>query len=138
VSGLIQKAFIKRYIAVAVLCALCMLMMGGRLVDLQIIHGEEYRSQTEKKVFRTTVVQAPRGEILDRYGRPLVTNRMGFTVQIDKMTMGTTTERPDPDLASSSTREGKSIPIRLPVGNPPFAFTCDNAKPRGPRRQRDS
>ena len=55
----------------------------GRLYFLQIVSGEEYLERSTKRTSRTVTVTAPRGEILDRYGRPLVTNRMSFSVIFD-------------------------------------------------------
>lgn len=51
-----------------------------RLFSLQVVKGENYKQQSEKRLMRSVPVKAPRGEILDRYGRPLVSNRMGFSV----------------------------------------------------------
>ena len=43
----------------------------------------EYRNSLGR-VYKTMPVKAPRGDILDRYGRPLATNKMGFSIQIQK------------------------------------------------------
>ncbi|MBC7765180.1 MAG: penicillin-binding protein 2 [Hyphomonadaceae bacterium] len=51
---------------------------------MQLVKGEAYRVMSEKRGMKSIEMKAPRGEIFDRYGRPLVTNRMGFTVQIQK------------------------------------------------------
>jgi len=57
----------------------------GRLFYLQIVEGENYRSVSDSRLARNVPIKAPRGEILDRYGRPLVTNRVGHTVAIAKI-----------------------------------------------------
>ena len=49
-----------------------------KLYDLQIINGESYREQSEKRLVREVDVEAPRGEIYDRYGKLLVTNEIGY------------------------------------------------------------
>ena len=59
-------------------------MIICRLVDLQIINGDEYYTKAQNRLLNTQVVSAPRGEILDRYGRALVTNTTGFAVEITK------------------------------------------------------
>lgn len=56
-----------------------------RLFYLQIIEGENYRAISDSRLARNIPIKAPRGEILDRYGRPLVTNRVGHTVAIAKI-----------------------------------------------------
>lgn len=51
-----------------------------RLMNFQLVNGKANRTQAEKTVQTTDTVTAARGEILDRYGRPLATNRVGYTV----------------------------------------------------------
>ncbi len=58
----------------------------GRLYFLQIVSGEDYLERSTKRTSRTVTVTAPRGEILDRFGRPMVTNRMSFSVVFDATT----------------------------------------------------
>ncbi len=68
------------YIFTAVLAFLILV----RLVDLQLVNGSDYAQKSESRLVRSMTISAPRGEILDRYGRPLVTNRMGFSIQFQK------------------------------------------------------
>lgn len=49
-----------------------------KLYDLQIVNGESYREQSEKRLVREVEVEGPRGEIYDRYGKLLVTNEIGY------------------------------------------------------------
>lgn len=71
------------------LVILTFILLGGvsfmvaNLMELQIAKGEEYRQQSEKRLTKSSTVKAARGEILDRYGRPLVTNKMVFSARID-------------------------------------------------------
>jgi len=58
------------------------------LADLQVAHGEEYKQKSERTVLRTSTIKAIRGEILDRYGRPLVVNSESFNLYIDKVSLG--------------------------------------------------
>lgn len=55
-----------------------------RLFWMQIIKGNTYAIQAEQKQYRSVLVKAPRGEIVDRFGTPLVTNKTGYSVQIQK------------------------------------------------------
>lgn len=55
-----------------------------RLSFMTIVKGDDYFKQAQDKVFRKITVQAPRGEIKDRYGRLIAGNRPSFTVQISK------------------------------------------------------
>lgn len=51
-----------------------------RLWFLQVIAGESYSERAEANRLRTVRIEAPRGAIVDREGRPLVTNRTGQSV----------------------------------------------------------
>lgn len=51
-----------------------------RLFSLQIIHGMEYRERSQKRMLRQEVVEAPRGEITDRNGVILATNKLSYDV----------------------------------------------------------
>jgi penicillin-binding protein 2 len=46
-----------------------------RLWFLQIIGGEAYAARADSNFLKTVVVEAPRGNILDREGQPIVANR---------------------------------------------------------------
>lgn len=68
------------YVFTAILAFLILI----RLVDLQVINGAKYAATSESRLVRSVRVSAPRGEILDRNGKTLVTNRIGFAVQLQK------------------------------------------------------
>ena len=63
---------------VVVLFCLCIV----RLINLQLINGENYRKVSEAKLYTSMTIKAPRGNIVDRHGEILVTNRSGFSVNI--------------------------------------------------------
>ena len=65
---------------VAVLAISCII----KLFNLQIVNGEEYRIQADNRTIRTYATKAPRGEIFDRNGVPVVENRSGYSIQIFK------------------------------------------------------
>ncbi|MDP4110197.1 MAG: penicillin-binding protein 2, partial [Bacillota bacterium] len=78
-----ESSKIKRLLILCTLVVISAFIMGGKLVDLEIVHGKEYAERSERKILRSYPVKASRGEIVDRYGRPLVTNRMVFSVRFD-------------------------------------------------------
>ena len=55
-----------------------------QLFNLQIIHGEEYREQSNTRLTRESTAVAARGSILDRNGNPIVENSMGFSLELYK------------------------------------------------------
>lgn len=54
-----------------------------RLVKLQLVDGESYRTQSLARVVTKKTEASARGEILDRYGLPLVQNQSVLSVQLD-------------------------------------------------------
>ncbi|MDD2628086.1 MAG: penicillin-binding protein 2 [Clostridia bacterium] len=52
------------------------------LTKLQLIEGKEYREMSEKKMLRSSIIEAPRGEIYDRNGILLATNKLGFDLEL--------------------------------------------------------
>jgi len=77
------RRLIFRLMALGACTVVLALVVVLRLYDLQIINGDSYYRQSEKKITRSIEVFAPRGEILDRYGRKLVTNRVGYNIAFD-------------------------------------------------------
>lgn len=73
-----QARTIFMILIVCVLFFLCII----RLVNLQIVNGESYRKVSEAKLYTSMTIKAPRGNIVDRYGEILATNRSGFSVEI--------------------------------------------------------
>lgn len=59
-------------------------VFGVVLIEIQIVHGQSYAELATKGATRSQTIQAARGEITDRYGRPLVQNKVGYNVTLDK------------------------------------------------------
>jgi penicillin-binding protein 2 len=53
-----------------------------RLWFLQVLSGDQYLAQASTNRVRDIVVQAPRGEMIDRHGTPLVENRRAVAVVV--------------------------------------------------------
>ncbi len=73
-------------IRTVLLAAIMLLISVGfitRLAYLQIIVGPEEVAAASSTVVRTYTELASRGEIYDRTGKPLVTNSLGFAVELD-------------------------------------------------------
>src|SRR5271167_2484036 len=70
---------------VAVLGGLAMAMFAiifFRLWYLQVLTGEQYVQQAQAAQVRNLPIAAPRGQILDREGQPIVRSRVTNAVQI--------------------------------------------------------
>lgn len=66
---------------ILVLLVVAIFLTGGfRLMQFQVVNGAEYAAQANRLTTSRTEIKAARGEIVDRYGRPLVTNKVGFNI----------------------------------------------------------
>ncbi len=99
------------------------------LFDLQIVNGSYYLAQSTRKIANTETVQAARGEILDRYGRVLVSNRATYQVTLNPNMMGTVQDRNDTilSLLEVCREQGVEWADTLPVSwEPPFCYTTED------------
>lgn len=55
-----------------------------KLFSLQIVHGAEYREESNARLTRESTLEAARGAILDKTGAKLVTSGMQFTLEMYK------------------------------------------------------
>ena len=89
------KQFHRRVWAVVVLLAIVLTSLGSTLYDLQINSGEEYYEQSIHKIAETETVEAGRGQILDRNGRVLVSDKAVYQVNLNTSLMGDAQSRND-------------------------------------------
>ncbi len=78
-----RKPFHKRFIALICILAITLACFSGKMAELQLVNADIYLAQADTSSHRTLTVNAARGEIIDRYGRPLVINREGFNIVFD-------------------------------------------------------
>lgn len=74
----------RRYIFFYVLLSFTFILFLFRLINLQVANGSYYREKSDSRTIRSVELIAPRGEILDRNGREIVSNRTGYNVYILK------------------------------------------------------
>lgn len=79
-----EAGMISRYKIYSIFVGVLAAVIIARLFSMQIIKGNTYFIQAEQKQMRSVALKAPRGDIVDRFGRPLVTNKAGYSVQIQK------------------------------------------------------
>lgn len=73
----------ERLIALAAVFAVLLTVYFVALYKLQIIEGEKYYEESRNNMVTTSTVTAARGNILDRYGRVLVTNKSCYNLTIN-------------------------------------------------------
>ena len=73
----------RRAIALAAAIALIFGGYSVRLFQIQIVDGDEYADLASRSASTEVPISASRGEILDRYMRPLAVNRTSFSIVFD-------------------------------------------------------
>ena len=69
---------------IIILTVLFLLAVMFRLFSLQIVKGEEYAQASMKRLVKTVPLKAQRGEILDRYGRVIVSSQITYNLEISQ------------------------------------------------------
>ena len=114
-----------RIAAIAVLLIVILAIFMVRLYNLQIVEGEKYYNQASAISETQRTVTAARGNILDRYGRVLVSNKECYNLKIDVTKLFA---NPDPNgiilqLVKMVQSYGDSYTDDLPISmEPPFTF----------------
>ena len=104
-----------------------------RLFSLQVIHGADYEESITASVSKKLPVPAPRGNIYDRYGRPLATNTAAYCVQVDGSVTLEFDKEETQELASALTEalwtKGETSTDSLPITKKaPYRFTFDGTE----------
>ncbi|MBR5155334.1 MAG: penicillin-binding protein 2 [Clostridia bacterium] len=116
----LNKRFIFIYTLLAIFTVLCII----RLFNLQIVNGDEYKEQAENRLVRACTIKAPRGEIMDRYGVPLVTNNMGYYILIQSIDKkNSTLNETISSLVDICKADGVEYFDDFPISKPPYKFT---------------
>ncbi len=124
-----KSQLLHRLLILICLLLMCVCLAGGQLVNLQLVNGEDYVKRAASKLTTTSTVSAARGEILDRYGRPMVTNKTAFSLvliyssweqegQYERLL----------DLARRVEADGATLCDVLPISDTsPFTFLGNNS-----------
>lgn len=83
IKDLFSDIFKSRLIVLIFFFAALFLVLVHRLFQLQIIDGEEYLENYTLSIQKTKEVQGTRGNIYDRDGELLATNRLAYSVTIE-------------------------------------------------------
>ena len=69
----------------SVILVIVMVLYTARIYSIQIANSDKYSSNAKgSTASRTAVLKAPRGEILDCYGRQIAANRDGYNIVFNK------------------------------------------------------
>ena len=98
-----------------------------QLFNLQIINGDEYRSQSSARLTRETIVYADRGEILDCNGMKLVTTSTGYSLNLYRTTSDDNQLNNNIlNIIHVLEENGDSYVDNLILQVNPFSFSTDN------------
>lgn len=123
-KGINKKNINFRYNSITIFIYFIGIVLIIQLFNLQIIHGAEYRQESNTRLTRESVLEAARGEILDRSGNVLVTSSQKFNLElyktkIDTNTLNDTIIKIINVLEKYNVNYTDSFPIRIS----PFEFT---------------
>ncbi|MEG2454991.1 MAG: penicillin-binding transpeptidase domain-containing protein [Oscillospiraceae bacterium] len=123
------QQFTRRIRSIVLALGVIFCVFFGILVNLQVVHGAAYAAQSKRKIAVTEVVPASRGPILDRYGRPLVTNRITYQVTLDTALMKTERDETLLRLLKIAKDQGVAWTDNLPVTAVyPYTFTLQDQR----------
>ena len=74
--------FTRRSIGMAGGVGVVFAVLGGRLYQLQVKNGDQYKTQAEANRINQRLISPPRGRIMDRFGVELANNRRNYRVLI--------------------------------------------------------
>lgn len=95
-----------------------------QLFNLQIVHGEEYREQSNTRLTRESVLEAARGNILDQSGNKLATTTLGYSLELYKTKIDTKNLNDTLlKIAQVLEKNGDAYVDSLPIKVEPFEFT---------------
>ena len=79
-----KKQEIVRFVILGVLVAVVLIIFSYELTIIQIAQVDYYKNKATAVTVTKQMVPAVRGEIVDRYGRPFTTNRVGYDIILDR------------------------------------------------------
>ena len=110
---------------IAIFCAILAGFVAV-LYQAQIVEGAGYRSNSTVRNIQPEQVDSVRGEILDRYGRVLVTNEVSYNVTLDYSAMGSGRNEILALLLDICREEGVAWTDDLPISKAaPWIFTTE-------------
>ena len=120
-----RRLKLRTNLLIALFCA----ALGGFfavLYQAQIVDGASYLVNSDVRIVQTEGVDSVRGELLDRYGRVLVTNEISYHVTLDYAAMGAQRNEILGRLLDICREEGVDWVSDLPISQTaPWSYTSD-------------
>ncbi|MBQ9993769.1 MAG: hypothetical protein IJP17_03565 [Clostridia bacterium] len=82
-----NKSYVKRFAIMMSLIVIIVIVFEVVLMRIQLVDGEQYADQAKQYTATSLNITAARGEIVDRYGRAIAENRMGYNILFNRAEM---------------------------------------------------
>lgn len=113
-----QKSVFRRVGGLIVISLVVLGVIVLRLVEFQLVNGEEYKSQAQSVTNYKFNIPAARGEIVDRYGRALASNAVGYDLVINQLMLTGDVNELVMDLVEILQSCGEEWNDTMPVSSP--------------------
>lgn len=122
-----RKSINLRYNIVTAITYIIGVILIVQLFNLQIVHGSQYREESNTRLTRESVLEADRGDILDRSGNVLVSSSQKFNLElyktkVDKNTLNDTILKIIQVLEKNNAGYTDYFPIKVN----PFEYTISD------------
>lgn len=122
-----------RFAALVTVTILVVVLFTVRLMRYQLVDGASYRKQSQNTTQSVEQIVAPRGEIVDRYGKRIATNKVGYVVVFSWAYFPKQNDDADKEnrailnLTQILTEDGETWNDSLPIAGLPYKYTDDTA-----------
>ncbi len=126
-KGINKKSINFRYNIISIFTYIIGIILIIRLFTLQIVHGSDYREESNTRLTRESILEPARGDILDRFGNILVTSNQKFDLELYKSKIDTNTLN-DTILKIIDVLEKYEIKYidNFPISIEPFEYTISD------------
>ncbi len=116
--------------ALLISCVVIVAAGGGiKLMKIQVVDSKNYSATKSYSYSAEQIIHATRGEIQDADGKPIVQNKLGFNLNIEKAELPDDNEKANKVLLETAnflTKEGYTYNDSLPISvSSPFEFLPD-------------
>ena len=132
-----KSKYTKRGLAAIIALSLVLTVFTGVLFKIQVIDGEKYAAAGSSIKVKTVKVEGARGDILDRNGSPLITNRQGNSIIFDYSFFPSSKEQGKRNTIISALIDMfesrglvwiDSLPIKVSLAGNAYVFEADREK----------
>lgn len=122
-----------RFLVLKIVMFIMLAAITVKLFDMQVIDGEAYLKTATSRLSTSVVNKAARGDILDKYGNVLVTNKSGYSVVMQKVSsdnseINAVVEEVVEILISTQNRITDTLPISV---EEPYVYTFEDENKNG-------